>query len=777
MLNADMSLSLEPVAPWSAPVIGPAAMLGVALVLAALTLWTYLGVTQATWRRVLIVLCLRLAALALVFGMMLRPSFAFTQLEGVETSKLLVLADASESMNVADAESKPSRWEQVNRLWSSAAVQRRLKQLAAEQKVEVVKYLAAETLRPDDGTSVADGKRTDIGVWLHELWLKHGSDKRIRGVLLFSDGADNGTRFPVQEKARLWRGAAPIHAFGAGDPSNAKFKKDIGLTGLVVKTKPVSVQALMEIEAVAQAPGLENAKANINVTMERVEDKKRTAFAELKSFEIKQAKDQRIAIKGTAPKEPGEYKVTLEIEPHPDEANKENNKISTYVNVIKSTINVLWVDRFRVYEPTFAIRFALDPEQRFAVNHKLVPAKDVADPAAYYQLDMNPDVIVIGDISAREFSFGKPEVFDRIKKAVEEGAGLLMLGGSETFATGGWDKVPQIMSLLPVTLDAANPDYSEREIYLELTSDGKQMPFLQLHPDPKKNQEVWNLFEPLDGLAPLGKKVDGAANLVMEKNAKDRIVMAMTVAAKGRVVVFGGDSTFTWRENPDNPEVIRGYNHFWKNLIFWLAKQEDNANQVWIALDKRRMSTDAADTLGFTFGLRGKDGRELPDATFKAEVIGPGKHAVQFVGEKDHQRGSFRGPAEPGEYQLKIKGTAKDVFAENSARFVVAAEDIEMLRPAADHDTLMRIASDSEGRLHPLDEAELLQFLDELKTQVNRESRQKTVYWPNWKHVPASDSLRDQLPGLWNSFALVNLLLFVGLIGCEWLLRRQWGLV
>src|SRR2546425_141466 len=104
MLLADVGFSLEPVTPWSWTALGPAAMFAVALALVALTLWTYLGVKAATWRRVSVVLLLRLAALALVFGMMLRPSIATTQLEGVELSRLLVVFDASESMNVADAE-------------------------------------------------------------------------------------------------------------------------------------------------------------------------------------------------------------------------------------------------------------------------------------------------------------------------------------------------------------------------------------------------------------------------------------------------------------------------------------------------------------------------------------------------------------------------------------------------------------------------------------------------------------------------------------------------
>ena len=100
-----------------------------------------------------------------------------------------------------------------------------------------------------------------------------------------------------------------------------------------------------------------------------------------------------------------------------------------------------------------------------------------------------------------------------------------------------------------------------------------------------------------------------------------------------------------------------------------------------------------------------------------------------------------------------------------------------MLRPLANHETLGKIAANAEGRFHLANEQELVQYLDELKSQVNRESRMKTTHWPDWKRLPASERPRDQLSGLWDSFALVSFLLFVLLIGSEWGLRRMWGLV
>src|SRR5207247_3437981 len=65
------------------------------------------------------------------------------------------------------------------------------------------------------------------------------------------------------------------------------------------------------------------------------------------------------------------------------------------------------------------------------------------------------DVIVIGDISASRFAGGDPEVFQKIHDmVVKDGAGLVMLGGRDTFANSDWQgpAASKLARLLPVKL-------------------------------------------------------------------------------------------------------------------------------------------------------------------------------------------------------------------------------------------------------------------------------------------------------------------------------------
>src|SRR5262249_4942822 len=160
-----------------------------------------------------------------------------------------------------------------------------------------------------DKDATPDGNRTDIGAWLHQLWTKHAADKRVRGVILLSDGGDNGTRFSTAEKARAWRGVAPILAFGVGDPT--KFKKDFGLTKIDAKPEPTFIKTSMKIEAVALAPGF--AKTKFHGTLE-IRDAKDKEVANKKiEVDVNDDKEQKIRLEVETPSEAGEYKVTLNI--------------------------------------------------------------------------------------------------------------------------------------------------------------------------------------------------------------------------------------------------------------------------------------------------------------------------------------------------------------------------------------------------------------------------------------------------------------------------------
>ena len=158
------------------------------------------------------------------------------------------------------------------------------------------------------------------------------------------------------------------------------------------------------------------------------------------------------------------------------------------------------------------------------------------DPLKFYGFDQvdgpQYDVIVIGDISAQQFSFGDDKVFAKIKELVQKKTGLLMLGGTETFGSGGWQNHPEFMSMMPVKFDKAG--FVEEKVLAVPTPDGSKYAFLQLDPDPKKNAKFWKKqFEELDGLAGMGTKVNSADELIKGTNGQP-IMIAGKKEARSR---------------------------------------------------------------------------------------------------------------------------------------------------------------------------------------------------------------------------------------------------
>src|SRR5436309_2010141 len=190
----------DPAWPWSLPRIGLPLLAAVAVLLAALTVLTYRG--AAPRRRVSTVIALRLLALLLAVVTVVRPAAAFREDLKVP-SVLLVAADGSASMAIADEVDAKSRWATLQRLLERC--QPALDRLRDEHNVTVRLHRFAEDVSDYDPAGKPDGPRTDVGRMLHTLAERYGAERSLRGLIVLSDGADNGTRHPALGGAGQWR--------------------------------------------------------------------------------------------------------------------------------------------------------------------------------------------------------------------------------------------------------------------------------------------------------------------------------------------------------------------------------------------------------------------------------------------------------------------------------------------------------------------------------------------------------------------------------------------
>lgn len=764
MMFAETSLTMDPAWPWSIPGVGLPALAGVVAVLVLLTVWTYLGAKGSNFRRLMVVLVLRLAALVVACLLVLRPSLAMQEDEASLPSKLIILVDSSQSMKIKDSFNDLSRWENARRLLELPTVRSALKTLSEKQRVEIVYYQGAEDVKKYNPEGQAEGKRTQIGLWLHELWQNHGRDANLRGLLLFTDGADNGTRYSALEKAALFRGTCPINPFAMGQPNIALRQRDIGFVPNKIFVDPVLVPAKgkMTVRAYLNAPGYENSKVKVSL---KINDK---LAAPVQNFTLLKTNDNLVEMTCDAGDKAGEVKVTLHAEPLPGEAIHSNNTIETYATIIKEGVSILWVDRKRAWEAVTALR-AIAKDRRFRVYFTDNPPTDKEDPYNFEK--QHYDVIVIGDITARQFSGGKPEVFRKVRELVKKGTGLMMLGGEYAFGNSDWQS-PQAKVLTDILPADLLPGHFDSEIKAKPKAGGNQY-LLTL--DPKKNAEMWDVkFEGLMGLSKM--KATTGEVLATHENSEEPILVG-GVVVDGRILVFAADDT--WRAWRRSKEAIAGHQRFWKQAMLWLAKQENTDSNVRITMDSRRLAIDGNQRLGFFVELIGKKGTRVDNAHFDVKVVGPDKTemAVSMSPEDGKERGYFffRGKHAPGEY--RVLATAQKTKEKGEAKFIGYTDDIENLRPAADHDFLRKLAQAGGGKFYTADEQKLLQYLEELQTQKTEIAKPRADLWPDWRRNPASDSWSDQIETLWNSTALLCFLLFNAFLCLEWYLRRRWGMV
>lgn len=777
-LIANTYLTTDPAWPWSLPGVGVSALLGVGLALAALTVWTYLGAQKATPRRITLVVVLRLLALAIALIVVLRPSLARDEEDSSLASRLLVLLDVSESMNVTDEFNNLSRYEHAKRLLTTAPVAEWLKRLSSERKIEIAYSMGAEDVQRLEFPAKPAGKRTDIGTWLHELWQQHGREPNLRGLVLLTDGADNGTRFAVLDKAAQFREVCPIHAFGLGRTDTTTASRDIAIDKIWAEPVTVHAKHKMTVKAMLAAPGFAGAVLKVSAWIEDADGKTMKPFGEPKAVDLRKLPDKIAAFTDFAPDKDGEVKVTVKVEPLPGETNATNNEASTFVNVSKEGVSILWVESKLRLETRFATRDALSKDGRLRVEHMLRSGKE-----AWPELDKRPfDVIVIGDISAQQFSGGNPQIFDKIMQLVQtKGMGLVMLGGYDAFAAGGWHQT-KLASWLPARIDQF--EQIDTKVKVKPTAEGERF-LLRLAFDPAKQKELWaTKLEPLDGMSPLGKRDPTATVHAVAESAdgKQHEILVSVDRGAGRVMLFGGDTTYlAWRRSP---EAVAAHETFWTQMMLWLAKRENIKGNLWVRPDTRRLELGKNERLGFTVNFTKGTGK-VQQPKFTAKIVGPRdvELPVTILEEDNAFRGAWSDPKIPGEYRIMVEGEGIDdnkeaVSGKDAARFMVVDEDRENQRPAADHDLLQKIASASGpgGKFSLAEERKLAQFLEELPPLMDA-GRASSSRWPDWRRNPASDALGDQTAALWQSSALPCLLAFCTLLCVEWFLRRRWGMV
>ena len=292
----------DPAWPWSISGVGLPALAGIAIVLAGLTLWTYHGVANASARRIAIVVSLRLLALLLAILTVLRPAVTFRD-DLKEPSTLILVGDRSASMTIKDEVDNKSRWVTLQRVLDTCHDE--LDRLHDEHNVNIVMAQFAEEVTEFDPHAQPDGQRTDFGRMLHTLQERYSSERRLRGLFILSDGADNGTLYPAFGEAARWRSlGCPVSTFALGQENTPTDQRDIAVRALTPEPSPLPVKGKLTVHATIDARGFENREVQLRLLLDDKEVKVQAA-------RLPKSAGNEIEMTVDGPATPGEVKVTL----------------------------------------------------------------------------------------------------------------------------------------------------------------------------------------------------------------------------------------------------------------------------------------------------------------------------------------------------------------------------------------------------------------------------------------------------------------------------------
>jgi uncharacterized membrane protein len=789
---------------WRLVFLGPwgraFALAAVGLALATLVL-TYRSYRREPRRgRRLLLTGLRAGALAAALLLLAQPAIQLRHVTRIP-NHVAVLVDDSRSMGLAETAGGPTRADRM------AALLRRSREalatLARDHRLDFYRFGTTltpiseeEALRPP---APPRSPATRLREALQALRGRHAG-RELAGAIVLSDGADNGLfgAGGLDPAARdfvrsldvpvhtVWTGRRPLH--------------DVAVAG-VRSDDFAFVHVAVSIDAILKVEGYAGHELTVHLRRDGELVRSRTVPVPSASATL------TVPFEFT-PDRLGKFVYTVETPVLTGEAVRENNVHHFVLNVIRDKVRVLLV----CGRPSFDERFLRgmlkrDPNVdlisffilRTPTDITMVPPDELSlipfpTDELFEQELKSFDLVILQNFNFAPYGIG-PHL-GRIRRYVEEGGALAMIGGDLSFTSGGYAGTPVAevlpVELLPYQSDAARL-ISVDSFRPRLTPAGRSHPITAIKLDVTENEARLAALPPLEGVNQVGPARPGATVLLthpflVARDGRPMPVLAVAEVGKGRSLALTTDTTWHWsflaagesgaaRQAGDDG---RTYVKFWDNAIRWLIRDpalrylrvdpERNeleqgqpvrltartwlqdyrpARDVSVALEVRAVATRAA--------APPLPGAAPPPAPASAPARGAPTAPVFSSAARTDADGQLQvdvTPPEPGAYRVTARATLGGRPLVDETVFTVVSAGRELGEPGARDETLKAVARASGGRF--LDEPSTLPDLEVHPPQVVRIGRHRDVE-------------------LWSRPWV--LLFAIACLAGEWLLRRRYGFV
>ena len=719
--------------------------------------WTSLGRIQSPTRKIFLIVLRTLTFAVLVF-LLLKPELEFRKSQ-MQRNTVVVLLDDSKSLSIKTFPSETPRIDLIRQ-----ALEKNHKILESlKDDFQVDYFLASDHIDPVSAVEIpgcyrAKTPNTDITEIFTQV-KKRYEDKLLRGVMLFSDGADLTMESDTVSPELLnlladWSG--PVHTFQAG--SNEMFK-DLAIEELEVADFGFIHQPI-RLRVTLDASNMGN--KNVPLVLKEGE-----TLLVSQIIEVREGKNQYPVELEFTPGTLGKRIYTLTVPLFAGESVVTNNRRDFQVKVIRDRIRVLHLNG----RPAWDSRFL----REVLANHPKVDllsffilrtlGDDVASPTSELSLIPFPTNLLFTDYlnsfdlivfqNFRYDPFVDKRYLHNIRDFVKKGGAFMMIGGELSFQGGGYERT-EIEEILPVQLERTTQYFSGQPFRLKRAENLLRHPILQLEKDSVANADAWKNLPELNGIN-VGLKPRKDAHVLASsvKSNKTYPVLVAGQAGRGRTLVMATDSSWNWNfRRIGEGGSGRHYYKFWNNLVAWLT-DDPETRLLQLETDKERYEE------GEEVLVRVRAFQDDYNPAVESEVLLSIRNQsapLATVSLKTDENGEARykwTPEQEGFYAVQAEMEVAGRKREAELGFALFSETAEFEKPRINETLLQRMAEVTGGKYEVLSPETGPFDLNFDRREVEVKTHRKSIsLWDNWL-----------------TYGLILGLLFI-----DWFTRRKSGL-
>lgn len=687
---------------------------------------------------------MRMGAIAVLVWFLLQPDRRSTHVEE-EPSILAVAVDVSASMTEQLGGNAQSRAERTAEFLQTSPVQNWIGrhrcavfEIGGETRERSIDHLRNLTF---------NAPRSNISTGLNDI-ARRFQAANIAGILLLTDGLDH-----AGEDLSPAAAAIPIFALELEDefePDEAIVRDAYVDEISYPRTAILNWEAGIEVLVRRTAHGPSSFPVHLFREGERIRTAS-VAFREGETF-------RRLSFSMT-PNRTGRIYHYVELEV--DDDRMDNNMRPFIIDVADPENRVLYLEGHPRWEFRFLKRAMLS-EPMFRLNAFVKGTGDAfisfEEDSAMARLDLptldhaelgNYKVLILGNLPGNAL---EAENYRAVRDFVDNGGGLLLLGGNQAFASDGWRDAPFLRDLLPVRFESGG-NFVEARLPVELTHVGRSHPALRQLPYQAGGlPPILSLWRPVrvgDFGSALLATLDGSPVVVTRRYGQGRVAIVLT------------DSLWRWQLGGDTAGEDKSlYNAFITQIVHWLApdrRQLESGRLLQIVTAKSEYELRERIAIGAVYQA------EQPEA-FTCTIVTPAGRSLAYpmqpmvlsddvgLSEATDGHACHFTPTDPGKYTIQVVNAAGTLKAEE--RILVRAADRELTGKPIDRRFLTRLANATGG--------EFVRWEERLDLPPRIPSQPRTV-----------EIVRES--PVWNKPILY--LLLVALFLGEWWIRRHHDLV